>query len=90
MTSRRYLVSGMVQGVGFRWWARTRATELRLVGWARNLSDGRVEVVAQGGETALSELERSLQHGPPYARVTGVEKIEIQDEVDDCIFFDIR
>ncbi|MDQ1730792.1 MAG: acylphosphatase, partial [Pseudonocardiales bacterium] len=37
-------VSGQVQGVGFRWWTRSRALELHLVGWAKNLPDGRVEI----------------------------------------------
>lgn len=46
-------VRGRVQGVGFRWWVRARALELGLVGYARNLSDGRVEVLAQGRRDAL-------------------------------------
>ncbi|MDQ2758079.1 MAG: acylphosphatase [Actinomycetota bacterium] len=49
-------VRGEVQGVGFRWWTRSRALELGLVGHARNLSDGRVEVVAQGPGPALDAL----------------------------------
>src|SRR3954468_4419193 len=49
-------VHGRVQGVGFRWWARTRARELDLVGWATNLDDGRVEVVAEGERGACQEL----------------------------------
>jgi acylphosphatase len=49
-------VSGHVQGVGFRWWTRARALELGLVGWARNLDDGRVEVVAEGPRPAAEAL----------------------------------
>ena len=49
----RLLVSGLVQGVGFRWWTRSRARELGLLGWARNLDDGRVEVVAEGSRAAV-------------------------------------
>jgi acylphosphatase len=55
-------VHGRVQGVGFRWWTRARASELGLRGYARNLNDGRVEVVAEGprnGCTRLLELLRS-------------------------------
>jgi acylphosphatase len=53
-------VRGQVQGVGFRWWTRCRARELGLVGVARNLRDGRVEVVAEGPLTAVHELLRFL------------------------------
>lgn len=49
-------VHGHVQGVGFRWWTRSRALELGLVGSARNLPDGRVEVVAEGQQAACDEL----------------------------------
>jgi acylphosphatase len=49
-------VSGRVQGVGMRWWIRSRALELGLVGWARNTEDGRVEVVAEGERAAAQEL----------------------------------
>jgi acylphosphatase len=49
-------VHGRVQGVGFRWWTRARARELGLTGYARNLNDGRVEVVAEGPRTACATL----------------------------------
>lgn len=54
-------VTGRVQGVGFRWWTRARALELGLVGWARNLDDGRVEVVAEGPRARAEELLALLQ-----------------------------
>ena len=50
---------GQVQGVGFRWWTRSRALELGLVGSASNLADGRVEVIAEGGRTGLRAAARS-------------------------------
>jgi acylphosphatase len=56
-------VHGHVQGVGFRWWVRARALELGLVGWAANLDDGRVEVVAEGPRTAVQALLDAL-NGP--------------------------
>lgn len=56
-------VHGRVQGVGFRWWVRCRALELGLVGWARNLEDGRVEVVAEGARPAAQALLDAL-NGP--------------------------
>jgi acylphosphatase len=52
---------GRVQGVGMRWWIRSRALELGLVGWARNLDDGRVEVVAEGPEHACEALLSALR-----------------------------
>lgn len=57
-------VRGRVQGVGFRWWTRARALELGLAGHARNTSDGRVEVVAQGPRGAVERLVRLLSEQP--------------------------
>jgi acylphosphatase len=62
-------VSGRVQGVGFRWWTRARALELGLTGWAANLDDGRVEVVAEGPPAALDELLALLRSGAAPGRV---------------------
>ena len=56
-------VSGQVQGVGFRWWTRARALELGLAGSATNLTDGRVEIVAEGPAPALRALVAQLR-GP--------------------------
>ena len=63
-------VQGRVQGVGFRWWVRARALELGLIGFARNLVDGRVEVCAQGDPAAVAALRALLESGPvrPGAR----------------------
>lgn len=70
--TKRFLVSGRVQGVGYRWFARGEATRLGLVGYAANLPDGRVEVMAEGDSPALDALEHSLARGPSAARVTSV------------------
>ena len=70
--SLRFLVSGKVQGVAFRYYTAKRAQELNLNGHAVNLSDGRVEVVACGSEESLVTLEVWLQHGPSMARVKQV------------------
>ncbi len=64
-------VRGRVQGVGFRWWTRAVAKELGLAGHARNLDDGRVEVVAQGPARAVDELVRLLQEQPSTRRRPG-------------------
>lgn len=55
---------GRVQGVGMRWWVRSRALDLGLDGWARNLDDGRVEVVAEGSEAACRSLLAQLAVSP--------------------------
>ncbi len=68
-------VHGRVQGVGFRWWVRSRALELGLAGWARNLEDGRVEVVAEGTRSAAEALLAALNGpGPPGRVRTVVER----------------
>ncbi|MEX2289684.1 MAG: acylphosphatase [Mycobacteriales bacterium] len=65
-------VQGRVQGVGFRWWTRTRALELGLRGSATNLADGRVQVVAEGPEPAVRELLVLLRGAGAPGRVTFV------------------
>ncbi|GAA5042129.1 acylphosphatase [Thermocatellispora tengchongensis] len=65
-------VRGRVQGVGFRWWTRSRALELGLVGWARNTEDGRVEVVAEGPRSACVKLLDRLRGCDTPGRVDGV------------------
>ena len=62
-------VRGRVQGVGFRWSVRARALELGLTGWARNLDDGRVEVLAEGPRQACEQLVRWLDAGATPGRV---------------------
>ncbi len=69
---RRCYVSGRVQGVGFRASTHRQASALGLNVQARNLADGRVEVIARGPEAALDALCEWLRTGPPYARVEGV------------------
>ncbi len=67
------LVSGYVQGVGYRWYARQHALMLGLVGFARNRRDGRVEVVAEGPRDALERYLGALRRGPEGADVAEVE-----------------
>ncbi len=74
MATVRFLVSGRVQGVFYRASTRNEAERLGLGGSARNLADGRVEVVASGSDDALSALERWLRQGPPSARVEDVKR----------------
>jgi acylphosphatase len=65
-------VHGRVQGVGMRWWIRARALEIGLVGWARNLDDGRVEVVAEGTEDGCRRLLAALRESLTPGRVDTV------------------
>lgn len=65
-------VHGHVQGVGFRWWARSRALELELTGYAANRPDGRVQVVAQGPRQGCQQLLDLLQGGDTPGRVDTV------------------
>ena len=65
-------VRGRVQGVGMRWWIRSAALDRGLTGWARNLDDGRVEVVAEGTREACEGLITALGGPQPPGRVTGV------------------
>lgn len=67
------LVSGTVQGVGYRNWVQRHARDLGLRGYAENLSDGRVEVIAEGGQAELDRLLHWLRRGPPHARVIEVQ-----------------
>jgi acylphosphatase len=76
MPAYRYVVRGRVQGVGYRYFALKRAEELGLAGFARNLPDGSVEVLAEGDDELLSDFEAKLKQGPSFARVEGVERTE--------------
>jgi acylphosphatase len=71
--ARRYVISGRVQGVGFRVFAEAQAAVEGLHGWARNLPDGRVEVVFEGDAEAVTRAEAKLRRGPGGARIGEVE-----------------
>ncbi|MDX2183085.1 MAG: acylphosphatase [Gemmatimonadaceae bacterium] len=71
---REWRVTGHVQGVGYRWFVVRQSQRLGLAGWARNLSDGSVEVVAGGAPTLLDALAKELAVGPPHARVESVHE----------------
>jgi len=89
MAAARFLVSGRVQGVFFRASTREQALRLGLSGHARNLHDGRVEVVACGDAAALDLLAQWLAHGPPAARVKTLER-EPLPESDAVTGFAVR
>ena len=73
MTTLHVVVTGRVQGVGFRWYVREQARALGLRGWVRNNADGSVEVLASGAEGELDRLRSILRTGPSGARVSAVD-----------------
>lgn len=85
----RAIVRGRVQGVSFRYYTVCAARPLGVVGWVRNLPDGTVEVRAEGDRPALEQLAAWLEHGPDFARVTGVE-IVWTEPAGGLPVFDIR
>ena len=77
MPAAKFIVTGKVQGVFFRASTEARARELHLTGFARNRTDGAVEVVASGNPEELRQLETWLHDGPPAARVDAVEREDL-------------
>ncbi len=77
--------TGRVQGVGFRYTAESAALDLKLVGWVRNLPDGRVEAIVEGSEKALKSFLEQIGSGPmkPYIRQTTVDWNPVTREFED-------
>ena len=78
LVARRFVVSGRVQGVGFRLFTMEAARREGLNGWVMNRHDGRVEAHAEGDRDAVDRFERQLRHGPPGCRV---ESFDVHDDV---------
>ena len=76
IVAKRFVVSGRVQGVGYRFHARDAAAREGLGGFVRNRPDGRVEVEAEGDEESMRRFERALRQGPPAGRVSAVAVTE--------------
>lgn len=87
-TARRFVISGNVQGVGYRAFARQAARSIGATGWARNLANGDVEVHANGATAQLDDLEGRLRQGPRWAEVRGVTAMEAPVSTDST--FEIR
>ena len=87
--TRRFLVRGRVQGVGFRWFTLRAGRALGVTGYVWNLPDGPVEVLATGAAGALEQLAAQLARGPAGAHVTGVD---LEDRAEDGSFrtFEVR
>ncbi|MDP8989015.1 MAG: acylphosphatase [Acidobacteriota bacterium] len=87
-TARRFVISGRVQGVGFRAFAQLAARELAVTGWAQNLENGDVEVHANGAPQRLDAFEARLRQGPRWSEVRSVTIGEV--EASDASGFYIR
>jgi acylphosphatase len=72
-TARRYIIQGRVQGVGYRYFAKAAAEKRGLTGYARNLGDGSVEVLAIGPPAQVEDLLSDLQRGPRLSEVRGID-----------------
>lgn len=82
MASYRYLVSGHVQGVGYRYFAWHAAESLGVNGFVRNLEDGRVEVVAEATDDILTQFEARLKEGPSFSSVSALDRTAIEPRGD--------
>jgi acylphosphatase len=88
IVARRFIVSGRVQGVGFRFFAEDQARLEQIAGYVRNLPDGRVEALAEGDEENVERFERALHRGPRGAIVERVVSQPVPPE--DRYGFSIR
>jgi len=82
MVSRQILVSGVVQGVGYRDALRYQAEKRGVTGWVRNRSDGNVEALLQGSAEAVDSLLAWARQGPPAARVVDLRTVPLVPEFD--------
>jgi acylphosphatase len=87
--ARRFVIGGVVQGVGFRWFAQAAATREGVTGYVMNRQDGRVEAYVEGDRDAVTRVERALRNGPAGARVTSVEASD-EDPAGAYTSFSIR
>lgn len=77
MVARRFIISGFVQGVGFRYFVLRAAARHQVLGTVRNLEDGRVEVMAEGERAAIEEFKQDLATGPMLANVTDLDETDL-------------
>lgn len=78
MIARKFFVNGDVQGVGYRYFAQRSAARHQVRGYVRNLPDGRVEVLAEGNESAVMNFRLDLAAGPTHSRVDGIEELVLE------------
>ena len=82
MIARKFLLTGRVQGVGFRYFTQRVAARYQVLGYVRNLEDGRVEALAQGPEKLVEAFKHDISAGPQYSRVDEVEEIVLEPSLE--------
>ncbi len=87
---KHWFVSGQVQGVSFRAFTYEAATDLKLKGWVRNLTDSRVEIVVEGSQKAIDQLLEKVKKGPPASRVDAVKEAKVDEKEKLADHFEIR
>jgi len=90
MKTVHLIVSGKVQGVGYRYFTVERARDMGLTGWVRNLSNGSVEIRATGQDDEIGEFLRIVKRGPSYSRVSDVVLFEEPTQEEDKMDFHIK
>lgn len=75
MIARKYLISGEVQGVGFRFFTQRSAARHQVRGYVKNLPDGRVEALVEGSGEAVEAFRQDIEAGPTYSRVGQIEEL---------------
>ena len=78
MIARKFYIRGLVQGVGYRFFAQRAAARHQVRGYVRNLDDGRVEALAQGSQASVDAFRDDLTAGPTYSNVQDIEEIVLE------------
>ena len=78
IVARKFIISGLVQGVGFRFFTQRAAARHQVRGYVKNLADGRVEALAQGSEKSVENFKHDLTAGPSFSNVEHIEEIVIE------------
>lgn len=76
--ARKFFISGIVQGVGYRFFAQRAAARHQVLGYVRNLEDGRVEALAEGRADAVEGFKNELLTGPTFSRVEHIEELVLE------------
>lgn len=78
IVARKFFISGIVQGVGFRFFVQRSAARHQVLGYVQNLADGRVEAFAEGSEKAVEAFKHDLTTGPNYSQVEHLEELVLE------------
>ena len=78
IVARKFIISGIVQGVGFRFFTQRAAARHQVLGYVRNLKDGRVEALAEGNANAVEDFKHDLTAGPTFSKVDEIEELVLE------------